>query len=191
MKKVFVCAVMVVSSLLSSVSAEAQSPLKVQRAQVASYVAAGNFNNGGDTAQKTWTVPVLYTASDSVVLAASAGDSASIRLVGNVNSVTLQANVTILSGTSCDSVKVNFWGSSAYGNGTGAGSGPVAGTADFNTKGAYVLLQSNTLGSGTYAQAFQYTSAYGNPETNYRITVDVADLAGTCIAVWRGYALVR
>ena len=176
MKRIFI-ALMVCGAVGGMAPAMAQQ--KVIPAQAPTIVMGGDFNSGGDTAVHTYNASVmpLYTGLDTVVLAASAGDSARIKLPGEYNSVTLEVHPTIYTGTACDSVVVQFWGTATQGNG----------------QGAFKLLQTTTLGTGTAEQVITYipNSGVGNTWTNYRVTVDVADLAGNCKVSWRAWALVR
>lgn len=176
-------AVMLVGSITLTTQ-QASAQLAQYNTQHPVIYAAGSFNNGTDTSAKAYVAPTLITNADTVVLAATANDSAWVRLAGQYYSVTLQANAAIYSGTSCDSVTVNFWGSAMPGNGTGIAT---------NAAGAFKLLQTSTLTASTSEQVFTYlpASGMGNPYTNYRITVDVADLAGACAVRWRGVVLVR
>lgn len=140
----------------------------------------GDFNAGTyDTTAKSYTAAQfpLYTALDTAQTAVGAGDSVRAKLVGEYNHVNFETHATIYTGTSCDSVYVQYWGTCTKGNG----------------QGAYRLLQTTTLGTTTSEQVISYlpNSGLGNPYTNYRVTVDVADLAGTCKVQWRSWMLVR
>lgn len=178
MKRLILCAAVMLCGLTMTTTADAQQ--KVIPAQCPTINAGGDFNNGtGDTAVKNYTADKmpLTTAYDTVVLAASAGDSAREKIIGEYNSVTLEAHGTIYSGTACDSVTVTFWATATPGNG----------------QGSFIKLQSYTLAASTNEQVFQYLPAngIGNPQTNYRISWDVADLAGTCKVSTKNTLLVR
>lgn len=144
--------------------------------------AGGDFTKTGavDTALQNYETPtgiVLVTALDTVQTAAGAGDSARIKIIGAVNSITFETHAWVYTGTNCDSVTVQYWATCAPGNGDGS----------------YMRMQSTTLNSGTQEQVIQWqpTNGIGNPFTNQRVSVDVADLAGTCKVRYKTYVLIR
>ncbi|NBT57478.1 hypothetical protein EBT16_01725 [bacterium] len=153
---------------------------KVIPAQCPTIVAGGDYNNGTvDTAVKNWVAAnmPIYSGLDTVQTAVGAGDSVREKLVGEYNHVNFETHATIYTGTSCDSVYVYYWGTCTQGNG----------------QGSWKLLQSTTLTASTSEQVVTLlpNGGVGNPYTNYRVTVDVADLAGTCKVYWRSWLLVR
>ncbi len=181
MKRFLVLVVTALSLNASLVNAQQ----KVIPSQCPTIYAGGNFNNAAtaalglsDTALKAYgdAAMPLATFLDTAQYAASAGDSAWLKLKGEYNHVTLEVHATNYTGTSCDSMTVNFWGTAAPNSGVGS----------------YKLLQTSGIGA-TNENVFQYlpNSGVGNAFTNYRVTIKVADVAGTCKVKWQAWALVR
>ena len=176
----FMSLMLVATGVYAQNGAPAKSTTSTSMTQTQELRMAGSFKKGStDTSMKGFTGSYFpsWTITDTVLLAASAGDSVWCSIPNQLNGITFETHATIYSGTSCDSVTVKFWGTITEGRG----------------QGSMKLLQTTTLGSGTAEQVIHYTpnSGIGNPYTNYRVTVDVADLAGTCSVQHKSWVLPR
>ncbi len=171
MKKFLLVAV----ALICTIVIPAKAQQAVCKGQSPKFTAKGDFNNELTNSTTTYNYKSsqlpLYTTQDSVE-GAGGVDTFRFQLIGEVNSLTFQWNLTKVGGR-VDSFTVTYWASIDGVN--------------------YFTLSSTTAANTTGTAAYSYlvNSGSGNVYAYYMLTASCTNAATGSAGVWQGYALVR